>query len=116
MLNHETVPRLKCHIVAGGANNQLLNDDDGLELHRRGILYAPDYIINAGGVINVAAEVGMRYNPDRAREKTERIFEIMSRVIKISKQEEIPTSQAADRMAEERLASVRAIKKMYLPR
>ena len=116
VLNHETVPRLKCHIVAGGANNQLLNDDDGLELHRRGILYAPDYIINAGGVINVAAEVGMSYNPDRAREKTERIFEIMSRVIKISKQDEIPTSQAADRLAEERLASVRAIRKMYLPR
>jgi len=113
VLNHDTIPRLKCRVVAGGANNQLLDDGAGLELHHRGILYAPDYIINAGGVINVSAEIGMPYNPERAREKTERIYEIMGRVIEISKQEEIPTGQAADRLAEERLASVQAIKKMY---
>lgn len=113
VLNQDTIPRLKCRVVAGGANNQLLDDAAGLELYRRGILYAPDYIINAGGVINVSAEIGMPYNPDRAREKTERIYETMGRVIEASKREEIPTSQAADRLAEERLASVQAIKKIY---
>ena len=113
VLNGENIPRLKCRLVAGGANNQLLSMDDGEELHRRGILYAPDYIVNAGGIINAAAELGMPYNSDRAREQTERIYEIMDRVIQLSKKEEIPTAKAADRLAEERLASVRAIRKIY---
>ena len=115
VLNEENIPRLNCRIVAGGANNQLLSLEDGEEIHRRGILYAPDYIVNAGGIINAAAEVGMTYNPDRAREQTERIYEIMGRVIQISKNEEIPTAKAADRLAEERLASVRAIRSIHRP-
>ena len=115
VLNGETISRLKCRIVAGGANNQLLTIEDGEEIHRRGILYAPDYIVNAGGIINAAAEVGMPYNPDRAREQTERIYEIMGQVIHLSKNEEIPTAKAADRLAEARLASVRAIRKLYRP-
>ncbi len=113
VLNSQTIPRLKCRIVAGGANNQLLSPEDGEAIHRRGILYAPDYIVNAGGIINAAAEVGMPYNADRAREQTERIYEIMGRVIQLSKKEEIPTAKAADLLAEERLASVRAIRKIY---
>ena len=115
VLNEETISRLKCRIVAGGANNQLLSPEDGAEIHRRGILYAPDYIVNAGGIINAAAEVRMPYNPDRAREQTERIYDITSRVIHISKSEEIPTAKAADRLAEERVASVRAVRKIYHP-
>jgi len=116
VLNSNSIPRLKCRVVAGGANNQLVTDADGQELYRRGILYAPDYIINAGGVINIAAELGIRYNAAWAREKTERIYEIMRRIIEISKREEMPTAQAADRLAEERLASVQAIKKMHCSR
>ena len=115
VLNGDTIPRLKCRMVAGGANNQLLDESEGAELQRRGILYAPDYVINAGGIINVEAEIGSTYNPDRARERTERIYETMARVIAISKQEEIPTSKAADRLAEERLASVRKVKNIYSP-
>jgi leucine dehydrogenase len=115
VLNGDTIPRLKCRVVAGGANNQLQDDRWGAELQRRGILYAPDYVINSGGIINVEAEIGTTYNPDRARERTERIYQTMARVIGISKQEEIPTSQAADRLAEERLASVRRIKNIYSP-
>ena len=115
VLNKDTIPRLKCRIVAGGANNQLAGDADGEELHRRGILYAPDYIINAGGIINASAEIGTPYNPDRAREKTERIYEIMGRVAQISENEEIPTSQAADRMVKERLESVRSVKSLFRP-
>lgn len=112
-LNGDTIPRLKCRVVAGAANNQLLADEDGVELHRRGILYAPDYVINAGGIINAAAGVGMPYNPDRAREQTERIYDTIGRVIQVSKSEELPTAQAADRLAEKRLSAVRAMRKIY---
>ena len=111
VLNPQTIPQLRCRVVAGGANNQLLTEADGEELHRRGILYAPDYIVNAGGIISVEAEMGdAGYSVERAREKTERIHEIMTSVIRTSQAQEIPTAAAADRLAEERLASVRAIK------
>ena len=113
VINPDTIPRLKCKVVAGGANNQLLADSDGEELHRLGILYGPDYILNAGGIINVESEVTGQYNPDRAREKTERIYEIMDRVIAMSKKEEVPTARAADRLAEDRLESVRGIRRVY---
>ena len=112
VINGDTIPRLSCKVVAGGANNQLLTDADGEELYRRGILYAPDYVVNAGGIINVSAEVGMAYNADLAREKTERIYEVMERVIHTSKREEIPTFMAADRLAEDRLASVRGVRQV----
>ena len=112
-VNVETIPRMSCQMVAGGANNQLAEDADGEELHRRGILYAPDYIINAGGIINVSAEIGSEYNVDRAKERTERIYEIIGRVIQMSRDEDIPTSQGADRMVKQRLDSVRSIKSMY---
>ncbi len=113
VINGGTIPRLRCQIVAGGANNQLLTDADGGELQRRGILYAPDYVINAGGIINVEAELGGKYSPERAREKTERIYDIMAQVIEVSNREEITTGQAADRIAEERIASVRKIRGIY---
>ncbi len=100
-------------MVAGGANNQLLAESDGEELHRLGIVYGPDYILNSGGIINVESEIAGEYNPDRAREKTERIYEIMDRVIAISKNEDIPTAKAADRLAEDRLKSVRRIRQVY---
>ncbi len=115
VINGSTIPRLTCKVVAGGANNQLLTDADGEELHRRGILYAPDYVVNAGGIINVSAELGTAYNPDLAREKTERIYEVMERVIHTSKREEIPTFMAADHLAEERLASVRGVRQLRRP-
>ena len=115
-LNKNTIPRLQARVVAGGANNQLETEEDGEELKRRGILYAPDYLINSGGIINLSAEIGSAYNRDLAREKTERIYELMGRVIQVSRQEEISTARAADRIAEERLASVRAIKTLYRPR
>ncbi len=114
VLNSETIPQLRCRVVAGGANNQLLSDADGEELHRRGILYAPDYIVNAGGIINVEAEMGdAGYSAERAREKTERIHEIMGSVIRTSQTEEISTTTAAARLAEERLNSVRRIRSVH---
>jgi leucine dehydrogenase len=116
VLNSRTIPRLTCGIVAGGANNQLLTDGDGMELHRRGVLYAPDYIINSGGVINIACEFGGPYNEDRAREMTERVYGTMERVLDISSRKGIPTSQAAHQMARERIDSVAKLRPMYRPR
>jgi len=113
IINPETIPQFKCKVIAGGANNQLLSESDGEALHRMGIMYGPDYILNSGGIINVESEISGIYNADRAREKTERVYEIMERVISISKSEEIPTSKAADRLAEERLKSVRGIRPVY---
>ena len=114
VLNPQTIPQLRCRVVAGGANNQLLSEADGEELHRRGILYAPDYIVNSGGIINVEAELGdAGYSPERAREKTERIHEIMASVIRTSQAQEISTATAADILAEERLASVRAVRSVH---
>ena len=95
VLNGDTIPRLRCAIVAGGANNQLLEAAHGEELYRRGILYAPDYAINAGGIINVSCEIGGVYRPERATELTERIPDTLERIIHISRQEEVPTSVAA---------------------
>ena len=116
VLNPETIPQLRCRVVAGGANNQLLSDEDGEELNRRGILYAPDYIVNAGGVINVEAEMGdAGYSAERAREKTERIHEIMGSVIRPSQLEKISTAAAAARIAEDRLDSVRRVRSVNRP-
>ena len=114
VLNPRTIPQLSCRVVAGGANNQLLSDAEGEELHRRGILYAPDYIVNSGGIINVEAELGdAGYSPERAQEKTERIYEIIGGVIKTSQTEGISTASAAKRIAEGRLNGVRGIRSIH---
>jgi len=113
VLSSRTIPRLRCRIVAGGANNQLLNAEAGTELHCRGILYAPDYIINAGGIINIACEIDASYNGERAREMTERIYETMEQVLDIASRDEVPTAQAADRLAEQRISSIGALRSVY---
>ena len=111
VLNRDTIPRLPAAIVAGGANNQLLDERDGDRLRKRGILYAPDYVINAGGIINVFCEMDGPYRSDRARDMTERIYETAERVIHASREEDVPTHIAADRMAERRLRDARGLKK-----
>ena len=108
VINRDTIPRLSCRIVAGAANNQLATAADGDELHRLGILYAPDFVINAGGIINLSAEVGAAYDPAVARAKTERIYQVVERVIETSRREDIPTTWAANRLAEERLTAARS--------
>ena len=113
VINAETIDRLRCRIVAGGANNQLATPEDGEELHRRGIIYAPDFLINAGGIINAAAEIGQPYNPDRSRQQTERIYEQMAAVLTTSSKKEISTARAADLLAEKRLASVRGVRNVW---
>ena len=113
VINAETIDRLHCSIVAGGANNQLATPEDGEELHRRGIIYAPDFLINAGGIINAAAEIGQPYNPDRSRQQTERIYEQMAAVLTTSSKKAISTARAADLLAEKRLASVRGVRHVW---
>ncbi len=107
ILNPDTIDKLRCAIIAGGANNQLLDEDrDGQALYERGILYAPDFVINAGGLINVYNELGGGYNRERALRMTRGIYLNLMRVFQISKEEGIPTSVAADRLAEERIATI----------
>ena len=113
VLNSNTIDRLTCQVVAGGANNQLVSEQDSESLRNREILYAPDYVINAGGIINVSCEIGSSYNPDRGRDKTEKIYDIMKTVIALSKEEGITTSKAADTIAERRIDSVKGIRQIY---
>jgi leucine dehydrogenase len=105
IINDDTLAQLKVEIVAGGANNQLLEERHGDELERRGILYAPDFVANAGGVINVYSEVA-GWTRDRALRKADEIFDTTLGVFEIAKEQGIPTYVAADRLAERRLAAV----------
>jgi leucine dehydrogenase len=104
IINDETIPQLKVEIVAGGANNQLLEDRHGDALEQRGILYAPDYVANAGGVINVYGEVA-GWDSARALKKADEIYDTMLGVFEIAKSDRIPSYEAADRLAERRLNS-----------
>ena len=114
ILNDDTIPRLKCGIVAGAANNQLLEDRHASVLHGKEILYAPDYIINAGGVINISLEMEGTYDETLAAERTGRIYDTLQQVIEIARSRDITTAQAADRLAEERIEAVRRITRIYL--
>jgi leucine dehydrogenase len=103
IINDKTIPLLKVQIVAGGANNQLLEERHGDELQRRGILYAPDYVANAGGVINVFGEVA-GWDAQHALDKADDIYDTILKVFDIAEAKHIPTYEAADRLAELRLA------------
>lgn len=105
-LNDDTIPRLKAKVIAGSANNQLASERHGELIYNKGIIYAPDYVINSGGVINVADEL-MGYNQTRAMQKVETIYESLLQVFEISKRDKIPTNLAADRMAEERISAAK---------
>jgi leucine dehydrogenase len=104
VINEDTLPRLRCEIVAGGANNQLESDELGTQLEQRGILYAPDYAINAGGLMSSALEL-QGYSEARA--------ELVG--LHVARERKIPTWQAAQQLAEQRLASIARIKLPYLP-
>ncbi len=111
-LNDETLKKMKCQIICGCANNQLKEERHGDSLHKRGILYAPDYIANAGGTIYDTDRVGVgNVNHERAKEKVSRIYQTMERVIEISKEQKVPTYVAADRLAEERIRKIAEVKK-----
>jgi leucine dehydrogenase len=106
IINDKTIPMLKAYIVAGGANNQLLEPRHGDELQRLGILYTPDYVANAGGVINVFGEVA-GWNAQRALDKADDIYGTVLKVFEIADADHISTYEAADRLAEQRLAGAK---------
>lgn len=110
-INEKTLERLKCKIICGAANNQLATNEIGDEVQKRGILYAPDYAVNAGGLMNVSLEID-GYNRERAMRMLRTIYFNLGRIFEISKRDNIPTYLAADRMAEER---INAIGKLRLP-
>lgn len=113
IINDDTISKIKAKVVAGAANNQLKETRHGDALHEMGIVYAPDYVINAGGVINVADELN-GYNRDRAMKKVETIYDNIASVIEISKRDNIPTYLAADRLAEERIERMRMSRSQFL--
>jgi leucine dehydrogenase len=114
VINSGTVPRLRCAVVAGAANNQLAGEEDGDALEARGILYAPDYVINAGGVINVADEL-QGYNRDRAYRKIGQIGDNLTKVFALARERTIPSYRAADLVAQERIDIIGRVRRTYLP-
>jgi leucine dehydrogenase len=102
-LNDETIPQLKCKIVAGAANNQLAEPRHGDDLMQRGIVYAPDYAINAGGLINVATEIE-GYDEAKSRAKVMQIYDTIYEIAERAKAAMKPTDLIADTMAQERLS------------
>ncbi len=109
VLNDDTVPELSCAAVAGSANNVLARREHGRILRDLGVLYAPDYVINAGGLVNVSDEL-RGYNAERAKAGVERIFDNLRLVFQRAREHGIPTSEAADRHAEERMREVSRVR------
>jgi leucine dehydrogenase len=104
IINPQTIPQLRCRGIAGCANNQLLTDQDADELRKLGILYAPDFVINAGGLINVSLEIEEEgYNPISARKKADQIYDHLIRLFEISEQNNCSTHHAALSLADYRI-------------
>jgi leucine dehydrogenase len=108
-INAETLPRLSARIIAGGANNQLADPEIGRVLFERGLLYAPDYVINGGGIINVAGEIraldaGTAFDPAWVAAKLDRLTDTLGEVLDRSVAERRPTHEVADEMAKARIA------------
>jgi valine dehydrogenase (NAD+) len=116
VLNDETIGELQCAVVVGAANNQLAEDRHGLALAEAGILYAPDYVANAGGIIQVADELHPHgYCEERARARVDAIRERLHEAFARADRERISTAQAADRIARERMTAVSRLRRFWLP-
>jgi len=108
-VNDETLGKLKCKIICGAANNQLADEKGhGEMVGKQGILYAPDYVVNAGGIINVFYELE-GYNRERAMIHAEKIYDTTFNLFQLAKKEGIPTYMAANRIAEKRIESIAKI-------
>jgi len=112
-VNHDTLPRLRCKVIAGAANNQLADADVGRKVFDRGILYLPDYVINGGGIINVAGEIraldaGEAFDPAWVEAKLDRLMETLGEVLDRSKAERRPSDQVAAEMAKARIKGAAA--------
>jgi leucine dehydrogenase len=112
VINDETVERLKCQIVAGGANNQLAEARHGTILKERNILYAPDFVINAGGLMNVFVELE-GYSSARAFDKTREVYHNLMQVFSLAKEQDIPTNEAAGKVAAARIETIGRLKQSH---
>lgn len=113
VINDQTIPRLRVKVIAGGANNQLGDEEKhGRALVSRGIMYAPDYAINAGGLINVANELE-GYSQERALKQAENIYSTILEIFQISAEEGIPSYEASRRLAEQRIARIGHLRTFY---
>lgn len=114
-INDETISQLKCKVVAGAANNQLKEPRHAQVLKEMGILYAPDYVINGGGVVNVAEEFNPSgYDRDRAYARVNTIFDKLMKIFETAAAQDTTTAEAADRVSEERIRRIHAINRMYV--
>ncbi|MBI2376202.1 MAG: Glu/Leu/Phe/Val dehydrogenase [Deltaproteobacteria bacterium] len=115
VINDDTLARLKVEVVGGSANNVLENEKiHGRALKDKGVLYAPDYVINAGGLINVANELE-GYNQERALKQAVGIFDIILKVFEIAEREDVPTNRAADSLALRRISEIGKLRDVYSP-
>ena len=105
----ETAPNFKCRIIAGSANNQLLNPDDALLLKKNNILYAPDFIINVGGIIDVSEEY-LGYKKEKVKRKTENIHDRVLEILKYADAHDMSTNEAGLQYAKRRIESIKKIK------
>ena len=113
-LNDDTIPRLRVELVVGAANNQLLEDRHGDLLEARGITYAPDYVVNAGGVINVYGELA-GWDRTRSLRKADEIYQTILGVFDIARADGVTSHVAADRLAERRIQAVRGMVRTWPP-
>lgn len=107
VINKDNANKLNCKIVAGAANNILVDNDAGNQLVNKGILYIPDYIINAGGVINISMEIMGNYNKKEAIIKVDSIYDNVKNILQFAKQEGLPTHLAADKFAMKRIEAAK---------
>jgi len=113
IVNDATIPKFKFKIIAGGANNQLADEArHGQMLIEKDIMYAPDYAINAGGLINVYNELE-GYSQERSLKQAEGIYDTILKIFAISKRDKVPTYEASNRLAEERITAIARIKVVY---
>jgi leucine dehydrogenase len=114
IIRDDTLPELKCRVVAGSANNQLERSEHGEALDAAGILYAPDYVINAGGLINVADEL-QGYNEQRAKARVPEVYRTLREIFNIARDRHVSTSAAADTFAEERIEKIGRVRLYWVP-
>ena len=112
VINDQSIEKLRAKVVCGGANNQLAESKHGNNLRELGILYAPDYVANAGGLMNVFVELE-GYSPERAFDKTRMVYDNLTQVFTIAKKENIATNIAADTLAEERIRIIGKVKQTH---
>lgn len=114
ILDEHTVPALQAEVVCGGANNQLAHDGIDALLLDREILYAPDYVVNAGGLIQVADEI-TGYDEQRAQARATKIFDTTKQILTMAAESGTSPAQAADRVAQRRIAEVGRLRELWLP-